>query len=268
MTTRILVVDNYDSFVYTIVGYLEQLGAECTVVRNDAVEASEAAAYDGVLVSPGPGTPEEAGVSMAIIRECARLDKPMFGVCLGHQALGVVAGESDVADLARQLRVGVVADALDEDAGGDALVDGLGPAGAEPGDAEDREGVAAGRPGGVLRAGGGGRRGYAGGGRHGSGGGGGGGGCGWRRGRLGAGEPALERVDGRRLGSVGGDPDDAELPDDEEQQDDSSGDGQLADDPDDRADCSHRPPQPPVTRSRSMVPVNAGKSPESLVATS
>ena len=61
--TRILVVDNYDSFVYTIVGYLEQLGADCTVVRNDAVAAGDAAAYDGVLVSPGPGTPEEAGVS-------------------------------------------------------------------------------------------------------------------------------------------------------------------------------------------------------------
>ena len=90
--TRILVVDNYDSFVYTIVGYLEQLGADCTVVRNDAVEASDAGAYDGVLVSPGPGTPEQAGVSMEIIRECARLAKPMFGVCLGHQALGAVVG--------------------------------------------------------------------------------------------------------------------------------------------------------------------------------
>ena len=90
--SRILVVDNYDSFVYTIVGYLEQLGAECTVVRNDAVPATEAAAYDGVLVSPGPGTPEDAGVSMDMIRECARIAKPMFGVCLGHQALGVVAG--------------------------------------------------------------------------------------------------------------------------------------------------------------------------------
>ncbi|GAA1978723.1 aminodeoxychorismate/anthranilate synthase component II [Terrabacter lapilli] len=90
--TRILVVDNYDSFVYTIVGYLEQLGADCTVVRNDAVDATDAAAYDGVLVSPGPGTPEEAGMSLEIIRECARLAKPMFGVCLGHQALGVFAG--------------------------------------------------------------------------------------------------------------------------------------------------------------------------------
>ena len=64
---RVLVVDNYDSFVYTIVGYLEQLGAECRVVRNDAVAASEAPNYDGVLVSPGPGTPEGAGVSMAVI---------------------------------------------------------------------------------------------------------------------------------------------------------------------------------------------------------
>ncbi|GAA6525906.1 aminodeoxychorismate/anthranilate synthase component II [Intrasporangium sp. DVR] len=89
---RVLVVDNYDSFVYTIVGYLEQLGADCRVVRNDAVAASEAADYDGVLVSPGPGTPEEAGVSMAIIEECARTRTPMFGVCLGHQALGVVFG--------------------------------------------------------------------------------------------------------------------------------------------------------------------------------
>ncbi len=89
---RILVVDNYDSFVYTIVGYLEQLGAECRVVRNDAIEASEAAHSDGVLVSPGPGTPEEAGISMAVIEECARTQTPMFGVCLGHQALGVVFG--------------------------------------------------------------------------------------------------------------------------------------------------------------------------------
>ncbi|MDN5769215.1 MAG: aminodeoxychorismate/anthranilate synthase component II [Humibacillus sp.] len=90
--TRVLVVDNYDSFVYTIVGYLEQLGADCHVVRNDAVAPEAAADYDGVLVSPGPGTPEAAGVSMEIIRECARLSTPMFGVCLGHQALGVVFG--------------------------------------------------------------------------------------------------------------------------------------------------------------------------------
>lgn len=90
--TRVLVVDNYDSFVFTIVGYLEQLGAECEVVRNDAVSPADAAEFDGVLVSPGPGTPEEAGVSMAMIEACAERSQPMLGVCLGHQALGVVMG--------------------------------------------------------------------------------------------------------------------------------------------------------------------------------
>ncbi|MBB2893602.1 aminodeoxychorismate/anthranilate synthase component II [Flexivirga oryzae] len=90
--TKILVIDNYDSFVFTIVGYLQQLGAETTVVRNDAVTPQEGAPYDGVLVSPGPGTPEEAGVSTAMIAACAQREQPMFGVCLGHQALGVVYG--------------------------------------------------------------------------------------------------------------------------------------------------------------------------------
>ncbi len=90
--TRVLVVDNYDSFVFTIVGYLEQLGAECVVVRNDAVAPADAEEFDGVLVSPGPGTPEEAGVSMAMIEACAGREQPMLGVCLGHQALGVVMG--------------------------------------------------------------------------------------------------------------------------------------------------------------------------------
>jgi para-aminobenzoate synthetase component 2 len=99
--TRILVVDNYDSFVYTIVGYLEQLGAECHVVRNDAVSPADVAAYDGVLVSPGPGTPEEAGASLDVIRACAQTRTPMFGVCLGHQALGVVCGA--VVDRAPEL---------------------------------------------------------------------------------------------------------------------------------------------------------------------
>ncbi len=90
--TRVLVVDNYDSFVFTIVGYLEQLGADCEVVRNDAVTPADGADFDGVLVSPGPGTPEEAGVSMAMIEACAERTQPMLGVCLGHQALGVVMG--------------------------------------------------------------------------------------------------------------------------------------------------------------------------------
>ncbi len=91
--TRILVIDNYDSFVYTIVGYLNQLGAETVVVRNDAVPpAAERAGYDGVLISPGPGTPAEAGASMDVIRDCAATSTPMLGVCLGHQALGEVFG--------------------------------------------------------------------------------------------------------------------------------------------------------------------------------
>ena len=91
--TRILVVDNYDSFVYTIVGYLDQLGAETVVVRNDAVPpVADRVGYDGVLVSPGPGTPRAAGQSMAVIEDCARSGTPMLGVCLGHQALGEVFG--------------------------------------------------------------------------------------------------------------------------------------------------------------------------------
>jgi para-aminobenzoate synthetase component II len=90
--SRILVVDNYDSFVFTIVGYLQQLGATCEVVRNDAVDPSAAREFDGVLVSPGPGTPEAAGVSVAMIQACADSAQPMLGVCLGHQALGVVFG--------------------------------------------------------------------------------------------------------------------------------------------------------------------------------
>ena len=91
--TSILVVDNYDSFVYTIVGYLNQLGASTVVVRNDAVPpADERGGFDGVLISPGPGTPSEAGRSMQVIRDCAVAGQPMLGVCLGHQALGEVFG--------------------------------------------------------------------------------------------------------------------------------------------------------------------------------
>jgi len=89
---RILVVDNYDSFVFTIVGYLQQLGADCQVVRNDEVSAADGADYDGVLVSPGPGTPQGAGVSVAMILACAGRNQPMLGVCLGHQALAVAFG--------------------------------------------------------------------------------------------------------------------------------------------------------------------------------
>jgi para-aminobenzoate synthetase component II len=89
---RVLVVDNYDSFVYNLVQYLAQLGAESVVRRNDAVDLGGVRSFDGVLVSPGPGTPERAGASMDVIRECAATGTPVLGVCLGHQAIGAVWG--------------------------------------------------------------------------------------------------------------------------------------------------------------------------------
>lgn len=89
---RVLVVDNYDSFVHTIAGYLEQLGARVSIVRNDVVDVGAVAEHDGVLVSPGPGVPAEAGASLEVIAECARTSTPMLGVCLGHQALGAAFG--------------------------------------------------------------------------------------------------------------------------------------------------------------------------------
>jgi para-aminobenzoate synthetase component 2 len=101
MGARVLVVDNYDSFVFTIVGYLTELGATCEVVRNDAVTTEQAEAYDGVLLSPGPGTPEDAGVCLEMVQACARRAQPMLGVCLGHQALGVAFG--GVVDRAPEL---------------------------------------------------------------------------------------------------------------------------------------------------------------------
>jgi para-aminobenzoate synthetase component 2 len=90
---RVLVIDNYDSFVYNLVQYLGQLGAECDVRRNDEITLADIAriAPDGIMVSPGPGTPERAGISMDVIRECPR-DVPVLGVCLGHQALGAAYG--------------------------------------------------------------------------------------------------------------------------------------------------------------------------------
>jgi para-aminobenzoate synthetase component 2 len=91
--TRILVIDNYDSFVYTIVGYLRQMGAETTVERNDVKTAIEdVEGFDGVLVSPGPGRPSEAGISSEVIVRCSEKAIPMLGVCLGHQVLGEVFG--------------------------------------------------------------------------------------------------------------------------------------------------------------------------------
>ena len=89
---KILVIDNYDSFVFNLVQYLAQLGAQCTVVRNDEIEVAEAKKYDGVLISPGPGTPERAGISVEMVKFCAARKIPLFGVCLGHQAIAAAFG--------------------------------------------------------------------------------------------------------------------------------------------------------------------------------
>ncbi|MFI1107533.1 MULTISPECIES: aminodeoxychorismate/anthranilate synthase component II [Streptomyces] len=99
---RILVVDNYDSFVFNLVQYLYQLGATCEVVRNDEVSTGHAQdGFDGVLLSPGPGTPEEAGVCVEMVRHCAATRVPVFGVCLGMQSMAVAYG--GVVDRAPEL---------------------------------------------------------------------------------------------------------------------------------------------------------------------
>ncbi|MEU5515725.1 MULTISPECIES: aminodeoxychorismate/anthranilate synthase component II [Streptomyces] len=105
MSARILVVDNYDSFVFNLVQYLYQLGAECEVLRNDEVStayahgrtsrssaAGSGGGFDGVLLSPGPGKPEEAGVCVDMVRHCAATGVPVFGVCLGMQSMQVAYG--------------------------------------------------------------------------------------------------------------------------------------------------------------------------------
>jgi len=94
--TKILVLDNYDSFVYTLSGYLQQLGATTDVVRNDAVSAKELPElmkkYDGVLISPGPGTPKDAGLSIDVVQIALETNQSVFGVCLGHQAIAEAMG--------------------------------------------------------------------------------------------------------------------------------------------------------------------------------
>ena len=86
----ILVIDNYDSFTFNLVHYLMELGAEVRVERNDAMSASEALASGakGILISPGPCTPNEAGISLDLVAACADAGLPLLGVCLGHQAIG------------------------------------------------------------------------------------------------------------------------------------------------------------------------------------
>jgi len=94
--TRVLVVDNHDSFVHTLVGYLRELGAEVTIVESDAIDAAALerllADVDGVMVSPGPGSPGDAGASLDAVRIAARTGTPLLGVCLGHQVIGAAFG--------------------------------------------------------------------------------------------------------------------------------------------------------------------------------
>ncbi|MEJ1092727.1 aminodeoxychorismate/anthranilate synthase component II [Microbacterium istanbulense] len=96
MLKRILVVDNHDSFVHTLIGYLRELGAEVTMVEADAIgelpSSSATLGFDGVMISPGPGTPEDAGASIDVVRWAAAHGIPLLGVCLGHQAIGAAFG--------------------------------------------------------------------------------------------------------------------------------------------------------------------------------
>lgn len=116
MSARVLVVDNYDSFVFNLVQYLYQLGAECEVVRNDEVEPRHAQdSFDGVLLSPGPGAPEQAGVCLGMVRHCAENGIPVFGVCLGMQSMAVAYG--GVVDRAPELLHGKTSAVSHEGAG-------------------------------------------------------------------------------------------------------------------------------------------------------
>jgi len=104
----ILVIDNYDSFTWNLVHYLQELGAEVEVVRNDAMSAGQAISSGaaGFLISPGPCTPNEAGISLDLVAACAQAGKPLFGVCLGHQSIGQYFGGKVVR--ARELMHGKV----------------------------------------------------------------------------------------------------------------------------------------------------------------
>ena len=90
----ILAIDNYDSFTFTLVDYLTSLGAEVRVERNDALGVDQAmdCRADGILISPGPGRPQDAGISVALARACIERGRPLLGVCLGHQAIGLACG--------------------------------------------------------------------------------------------------------------------------------------------------------------------------------
>jgi anthranilate synthase component 2 len=94
MITKILLIDNYDSFTYNLRHYLGELGADVAVIRNDQISADDAVNgdADGIVISPGPGTPEDAGICMDVVRKAAEGNKPLLGVCLGHQCIGQVFG--------------------------------------------------------------------------------------------------------------------------------------------------------------------------------
>lgn len=114
MSLAILVVDNYDSFVFNLAQYLQQLGAKVTVVRNDEVDLGSVSNYDGVLLSPGPGTPADSGVCPQIISEFGAT-LPILGVCLGHQAIAEVYG--GVVDRAPELLHGKTSTVVHDGAG-------------------------------------------------------------------------------------------------------------------------------------------------------
>ena len=91
---RLLMIDNYDSFTYNLVQYLGEIGADVEVIRNDSesLDALLERRPDGVVISPGPGVPQDAGVSIQVVEAFAARGTPVFGVCLGHQSIGVVYG--------------------------------------------------------------------------------------------------------------------------------------------------------------------------------
>ena len=114
---RVAIVDNYDSFTYNLVQYLSELGAEVDVIRNDVISASELMAREpeGVVISPGPGEPTDAGISIEVVKLCASSGTPLLGVCLGHQSIGVAFGGKIVR--ARSIMHGKVSD-IEHDARG------------------------------------------------------------------------------------------------------------------------------------------------------
>lgn len=119
MSTQVLVVDNHDSFVHTLIGYLRELGASVDVIEADAVDTAELpgilSGYAGVLLSPGPGRPRDAGAAVEVAALCARLRMPLLGVCLGHQAIGAAFG-TEVSE-ASELMHGMVS-RIDHDGAG------------------------------------------------------------------------------------------------------------------------------------------------------